>query len=226
MVESPRPNGIKLHDLPGDILCTCLVIGNVASETDYVGLMLTNKALHKVLSDGPTLAAWLTARKGEQQAFELTALRLRRQDVFCSLLVIYQVKEASALQLQHYAQQRQQQQQQAMDTSPLHLACKAGFVKAVRRLLPQVCAFASVVCLHVCLCPLHKSVCTCVHHLVPGACPAVGSVRSHIFQAHYSEGQRRTKKTCCGYCCATKFPMHFIRICAKHAPVQRLCLPL
>jgi len=120
----------------------CMITGNVTTDTDYVGLMLTNKALHKVLNDAPTLAAWLAARKGERQACEFAAMRLHRQDVFSSLLVIFKVPEASALKPQRYAQQRQQQQQQAMDTSPLHLACKAGFEDAVRRLLPQVRAFA------------------------------------------------------------------------------------
>jgi len=64
---------------------------------------------------------------------------------------MFQVSEASALKPQQYAQKRKQQQQQAMDSSPLHLACEAGFLEAVRTLLrlPQVSVLASV---YVCMC--------------------------------------------------------------------------
>jgi len=130
MASNPSgPQDIKLHDLPDDIMC--LITSNVASDADYMGLMLTNKSLHTFLTSTLPLSAWLAACKGEQQAFEFAAVQLRRQDVFCKLLVIFQGSEASALKPQQYARKRKQQQQQAMDSSPLHLACKAGFLEAV-----------------------------------------------------------------------------------------------
>jgi len=146
MTEGPcGPRGAKLHDLPSEVLC--LITGHMASGVNYAGLMLSNKELCKLLGHPLAVSAWL-AHRGEQQALRLAALRLRSDIVFCELLDRFQVPNASALRPQQYFKQQQQRQQmswgEAMDTSPLHLACEAGFVRAVQRLLPQVCARASL----------------------------------------------------------------------------------